>query len=91
MCGCISAALRPCSSLLVILHTCTIAREVWLPVVSANEFASVATLQKLSALLPTTVDASEKMRIAHEVADSTTKMLVADRRTNEHRPKMRLC
>ncbi|CAE7741926.1 unnamed protein product [Symbiodinium sp. CCMP2456] len=64
--------------------------DVWLPVVSVNQFASVATLQKLSALQPSTVDAAEKMRAAQQVADSTTKLLVADRNTTEHRPKMQL-
>ena len=64
--------------------------QVWLPVVAANEFASVATPQKLSALLPSTADASEKMKVAKQVADSTTQLLVAGRHTNEHRPKMKL-
>ncbi|CAE7579412.1 unnamed protein product [Symbiodinium sp. CCMP2592] len=62
--------------------------DVWLPVVAANQFASVATLQKLSALLPSTADASEKMKAAQQVADSTTKLLVASRDKKEHRPKM---
>ncbi|CAE6939951.1 unnamed protein product [Symbiodinium sp. CCMP2592] len=77
-----------CNSLLVILNACAAEPEVWLPVVAANQFASVATLQKLSALLPSTADASEKMKAAQQVADSTTKLLVASRDKKEHRPKM---
>ena len=65
--------------------------KVWLPVVSCNGFAAVATLQRLSTLHPSQRSNAQKMDAARAISDATTEMLVADRKTEDHKAKLQLC
>ena len=55
---------------------------------ACNGFAAVGTLQRLASLLASQVDDATKMQVAAEIADATTKLMVADRKTDDQKPRM---
>ena len=55
-----------------------------------NNVASVLTVQRLSELHASGVDANTKMSMAAKIADSTTQLLLANPEAQDQRPRMLL-
>ena len=66
------------------------ALQVWLPVISVNDVASILCLQRMSELHASNVATGTEMEAAAKIADSTTELLLASQREQDQRPKMLL-
>ena len=51
--------------------------QVWMPVLTTNRVASVASLQRMAALLASNESSEKKLSVAAKVADSTSALLTS--------------
>ena len=64
--------------------------EIWLPIIVMPHKIGLATLQRLSGLLPSNASPEDKMEVAEMVADSRTRNVVAETKQKELKKKLKL-
>ena len=64
--------------------------EIWLPIIVMPHKIGLATLQRLSGLLPSSASPEDKMEVAEMVADSRTRNVVAETKQKELKKKLKL-
>ena len=77
-----------CISLKIFRDCCD--PEIWLPIIVMPNKIGLATLQRLSGLLPSNASAEEKMEVAAMVADSRTRNVVAETKQKDLKKQLKL-
>ncbi|CAE7572183.1 unnamed protein product [Symbiodinium sp. CCMP2456] len=66
------------------------AKMIWLPIIVMPNKIGLATLQRLSGLLPSSASPEEKMEVAAMVADSRTRNVVAETKQKDLKKQLKL-